>query len=240
MTALSERQKAILKVVIDLHVKSAKPVSSRHLAEKNRFALSPATVRNELAQLEEEGYLLQPHTSAGRVPTEKAYRFYVAELAEGTKLAEPSPRRLKNELFSEEQNHRTVLKKSAKVLARHSGGLALAGLSDSEEIYQAGLTQLIAEPEFADFNVVFEMAGMLEDIHERLDKFFDSLVAKETETFIGRENPFGLEEFSMISRGCKVDGREGFLVIVGPTRMNYRKNISLVEQLGEFLDNLEG
>src|SRR5215467_7025168 len=83
---LSEREKEILKSVIKSYISSGKPVGSRFLSKRRKDNLSPATIRNIMADLEEAGYLVQPHTSAGRVPTDKGYRFYVDNLLDSTKL----------------------------------------------------------------------------------------------------------------------------------------------------------
>lgn len=78
--SLSERKKQILKAIIDAHISCGEPVGSKSLSQNKQIALSSATIRNELAELTEMGYLAQPHTSAGRVPTERGYRFYVDSL----------------------------------------------------------------------------------------------------------------------------------------------------------------
>ncbi|PTQ51129.1 MAG: Heat-inducible transcription repressor HrcA [Brockia lithotrophica] len=77
MELLNERQEAILRAVVELHVRFAEPIGSRTIAKLAGIPLSPATIRNEMADLEEMGYLEQPHTSAGRIPSEKGYRYYV-------------------------------------------------------------------------------------------------------------------------------------------------------------------
>ena len=80
LSELSERKKLILKAIIDSHIHNGEPVGSKYLSENKQIACSSATIRNEMAELEEAGYLEQPHSSAGRVPSEKGYRFYVDEL----------------------------------------------------------------------------------------------------------------------------------------------------------------
>ncbi len=80
--SLSARKKEILRAVVIDYVKAAQPVGSRTIARRYKIGLSPATIRNEMADLEEMGYLVQPHTSAGRIPSQKGYRFYVDELME--------------------------------------------------------------------------------------------------------------------------------------------------------------
>lgn len=85
---LTDRKKQILKIVVDGYVATAEPVSSKAIAEKMPGRISSATIRNELADLVEMGYLEQPHTSAGRVPSAKGYRLYVNELMERRALPE--------------------------------------------------------------------------------------------------------------------------------------------------------
>src|SRR5258708_7576957 len=77
---LDERRAAILRAVVEGYIETAQPVGSGHVARGEGIAVSPATIRNEMVALEQEGYLLQPHTSAGRVPTDKGYRFFVDSL----------------------------------------------------------------------------------------------------------------------------------------------------------------
>ena len=79
---LSERKKLILKAIVDAHIADGEPVGSKYLMEMKQIPCSSATIRNEMAELEAMGYLEQPHTSAGRVPSERGYRFYVDALLE--------------------------------------------------------------------------------------------------------------------------------------------------------------
>ncbi|HAM95779.1 TPA: hypothetical protein DCP81_02435 [Candidatus Azambacteria bacterium] len=236
---LTERQKAILKAVIENYIKSAKPVSSWDLTEKRDLRVSSATIRNEFAALEETGHLFQPHTSAGRLPTEKAYRFYVEGCLKERELARSEREKVAQELFSESEKRDAILKKTAKILSHHSHGLALVGFFDSEEIYRSGLSRLFSEPEFIGTNLVFEAAEALDELDSYFDKLLDAFAESAPEIYIGSENPLGLEEFSFIGRHYRLADRDGFLALMGPTRMNYRKNISLIEYLGEILDNIE-
>ena len=79
---LSERKKLILKALVEAHIEGGEPVGSKYIVQNNLLTCSAATIRNEMAELEQMGYLVQPHTSAGRVPSEMGYRFYVDSLVE--------------------------------------------------------------------------------------------------------------------------------------------------------------
>ena len=94
---LDEREKRILSAVIHNYIATAMPVGSRTIARKYRFALSPATIRNCMADLEDSGYLAHPHTSAGRIPTDKGYRFYVNSLMERRDLSLEEKARIEKE-----------------------------------------------------------------------------------------------------------------------------------------------
>ena len=102
MSDLSERQKVILSLVVHEYVRTANPVGSKSLVNQYHLDYSPATVRNELAALTEEQYLSQPYTSAGRVPTEKGYRFFVSGLIQMRELPEETRRMIEHQ-FSQAQ-----------------------------------------------------------------------------------------------------------------------------------------
>ena len=86
MMLLDDRKKRILQSIIDDYISTAEPVGSRTVARKHEFGLSSATIRNEMADLEEMGFIKQPHTSAGRVPSDQGYRFYVDKLMKASQL----------------------------------------------------------------------------------------------------------------------------------------------------------
>lgn len=95
---LSERKKKILQAVIDEYIGTAEPVGSRSISKKESLGLSSATIRNEMADLEEMGYLIQPHTSAGRVPSDEGYRFYVNSLMQRYQLGIEAIKQLQSEM----------------------------------------------------------------------------------------------------------------------------------------------
>src|SRR5437660_4221509 len=115
---LDERKAAILRVVVEEYIETAQPVGSAHVARSGVTAVSPATVRNEMAVLEHDGYLAQPHTSAGRIPTDKGYRAFVDELAEPGQLAAPQ-RQLVRDFFTRAHGElEEMLQDTSRLLAR--------------------------------------------------------------------------------------------------------------------------
>jgi heat-inducible transcriptional repressor len=114
---LNEREQEILRCVIKVYISSGKPVGSRTLSRKHRDALSPATIRNIMADLEEAGYLHQPHTSAGRVPTDKGYRFYVDNLMESSRLNKSDKQFINHSIFKI-NSHDSVMERISQTISQ--------------------------------------------------------------------------------------------------------------------------
>ena len=115
---LDERKKRILKVVTDDYISSAEPVGSRTIARRYDLGLSPATIRNEMADLEEGGFLEQPHTSAGRVPSERGYRYYVDALMAVRQITDPELKSIYRELENYHQEIESLIHQTSKILVQ--------------------------------------------------------------------------------------------------------------------------
>lgn len=114
---LDERKYLILQAIIDDYIMTAMPVGSRTISRKSGVGYSPATIRNEMSDLEELGYLDQPHTSAGRVPSNKAYRLYVDHLMKTVKLTSDERERMHEHLISKSKQVEGVIRSAAGVLS---------------------------------------------------------------------------------------------------------------------------
>jgi len=121
---LNEREKAILRNVIHQFILTANPVGSRNIARKYDLGLSPATIRNIMADLEETGFLGHPHTSAGRIPTDKGYRLYVDSLMEITDLAFEQKKQIQNRLYQDSADTEDLLRISSMILSDITNQLA--------------------------------------------------------------------------------------------------------------------
>jgi heat-inducible transcriptional repressor len=122
---LTERQKLILALVIREFVDSTQPVGSKSLVEAYKLDFSSATVRNEMAALTDAGYLQQPHTSAGRSPTEEGYRFFVSQLMGHTILPEQTQRTIQHQFYQARHDFDQWMRLAASILARQSQGASL-------------------------------------------------------------------------------------------------------------------
>jgi len=235
---MESRQELILGSVIREYVDSAIPVSSSLLVEKYDFNLSPATIRFEMSELENDGYLYQPHISAGRIPTDKGFRYFVDVLMEDKKLSQREQRSLQIELLKLKAQNKMLARTTAKLLAAMSGNLAVSGVIDSDDFYKAGIQKLLSQPEFNDLDSISKIAEVVDYLDESLEELSNELKNKtEVEIYIGEENPIcGADECSMVvSKYNLKNGEEGLLAIIGPKRMKYSRNVSLIDYLKKLL-----
>src|SRR3989338_10394438 len=242
--ALKDRQKLILDAVIQEYIETAFPVASSRIVDKFKFPYSSATVRNELLALDEAGFLEQPHTSAGRIPTEKGYRFYIEEYFDGDELLEKNERVILSEIFSarggsaygrQQNTEEEFLKLLARTVSEISRSFTVAGLYENDMFYKTGISEAFDEPEFEYKNTLKEFSGLSDFIDEEIRNIFEPGDFKKPKAFVGKENPirearnYGMVVSSVITPNKK----ETLVAVLGPKRMDYRKNISLFEFLGE-------
>ena len=131
---LTERQKLLLSLVVHEHTRSAQPVGSKTLVEQFTLPISSATIRNEMTVLTELGYLRQPHTSAGRVPTEEGYRFFVSNLAQQTTLPAPMRNTIAHQFYQARQDLDGWLRLAASVLANQSQAASIVTAPHTEKV----------------------------------------------------------------------------------------------------------
>ncbi len=230
------RQEAILKCIVDEYIRSAEPVGSRMVSELERLDCSPATIRNDMATLEQAGYIAQPHTSAGRVPTEKAYVYYLQHFVEGGRAVknQESKNRIQKRMKEEENDQGDPMKSLAKTLMGLSGEMALVAVDPRRSFY-AGVGNLFEKPDFGELSVVRELSHLLDRFDDVMGEVFER-VQREPEVMIGSDNPFG-KEMSAIMVKCRLpNGQIGILGLIGPMRMDYEKNIGIIEEVRDILD----
>lgn len=223
---MTERQKQILNIIIREYVKTSEPVGSNTIVFGYDLGVSPATIRLEMAYLEKEGYIYQPHTSAGRVPTDKGYRWFVSSVQEEKpELSEREEKALKKKLTSFSDMEKTV-KMAAHLLSDLTHCAALATFSSSE-IYYYGISYIFRQPEFENRLAALSFA----DLVDHLNEFLMELPQVKSEIiYIGQENPYLKKAgCSMIMSPYHLKEREGLLGLVGPTRMSYEKNLPLLD-----------
>lgn len=228
---INTRQKSILDAVIREFVRTAEPVSSHRIVDKYRFPFSPATVRNDFLVLDEDGYLEQPHTSAGRIPTEKGYRFFVDAHTKDIQAA-AKPRNDFTALRAA-RDAEQFLRIVAKQVAALSDGMVFAICPESELFFSSGLAHVLDEPEFDDMLLRTHFAELIDEFDTIMEKTFCSSDFTAPRAFIGNENPIKeARQYGMIVASFETPyNQEGMVSIIGPKRMDYSRNISLLREL---------
>ena len=243
--SLTKRQEDILFAIIEEYAELATPVGSVTLAKL--FDVSSATIRSEMARLEDYGYIAQPHTSAGRVPTDAGYRYYVNALSEHPdtieqaghyhQVAEDKPLDRGNralEVRIGSQNRADfAIRGAVDTLVELTGNLGLATIGD--QLYISGISRLFTQPEFLDTRRVQAVAELLDNLEPWLR---EAAPGQPLNIFIGQENPIGkTSQVSLIiSRFRSPYSDRSHIGVLGPTRQNYAKVMSLVRLAGSMLE----
>ena len=228
------RAQKILAAIVKEYSETATPVGSKELVEKYHFKESSATIRNEMAALEKIGYIMQPHKSAGRIPTDKGYRFFVNELMRRFELSEKERRMLKGELVKLNAQHEQLGKSISNLLSQVSGQAAFALLPNQSSA--TGLSHIIGDPEFTDPKTMKQVAQLLENIDQSANKLIKKTDVT-VEAIIGGESPVPVpKNLSLIVSNVRMkDGKQGVIGIIGPKRMAYAKNLSIIEYLAKLI-----
>lgn len=225
---LSPREQQILRVIVNEYRSSAAPVGSQLVWQRYGLGISPATIRNVMAALTQAGYLRQPHTSAGRVPTEQAYRLFV----EGAEASAPNAaEREKLSLRIKKAPNATA---AANVLTRQlaevAGAVGVYVDADGVRVY--GLANAFGHPEFQDIRVARYLAEVIDQAGEWLPKL--AVEPGKVAMRIGEENQdYRARQVSVLA---STDG-ERYYAVIGSTRMPYQKLLSLFEYGQELVRN---
>lgn len=226
---LTERQAGLLRLVVDHYVETAEPVGSKFLVEEKGLDISGATVRNELRELEEAGFLTHPHTSAGRIPTEAGYRYYVTHLMQ--------PKKLKKQLLAEyaavyQQGSGPTdgVKRLAKHMAEYAQNAIIVTFG-SESIYYTGLSNLFSQPELREHGQSVNVSAMFDQCEERLPEL-GKLMQTDIHVFIGSQNPLGTFCGAVAVKATA----EILMAFVGPMRMDYARSVALASHVRALLN----
>ncbi|HSX27867.1 MAG TPA: transcriptional regulator [Candidatus Saccharimonadales bacterium] len=230
---MTDRQALILASIVEQYAEVAAPVGSVTLAKL--FAVSPATIRAEMARLEEKGYITQPHTSAGRIPTDKGYRFYVNRLTSQTevpRLVDRSARAIDTRVAGAGEPAQAIRSAvDSLVEITHNLGIATIG----GQLYMSGLSHLFRQPEFVQAQAVYEVATLLDNLEPWLR---EAAPLAPLNVYIGEENPIGRSSGCtlIISRFRSPYSDRSYIGILGPTRQSYRHTMNVVQHAAQSLE----
>jgi heat-inducible transcriptional repressor len=229
---MTERQTLILRAIVEQYAEVAAPVGSSLLAKV--FGVSSATIRSEMAELERLGFIIQPHTSAGRVPTDKGYRFYVNQVSESDSpvIDRRAERALSARVEGGGLPERTI-RNAVDTLVELTHNLGIATIGN--QLYMSGLTNLFTQPEFAGGGHVKEVARLLDNLEPWLK---EAAPNEPLSVFIGQENPIGRNSGCslIISRFRSPYSDKSYVGVLGPTRQSYGPVMRLVQKTGQALE----
>jgi heat-inducible transcriptional repressor len=229
---MTQRQEKILAAIVEQYAEVASPVGSSLLARA--FGVSSATIRSEMAGLERLGYITQPHTSAGRIPTDKGYRYYVNSLSDTSQkaVAGRAERALAARVGDGGGPERTI-RNAVETLVELTHNLGLATIGD--RLYMSGLSNLFGQPEFMHPGQVQEVARLLDNLEPWLH---ETAPNQPLSVYIGHENPIGASAGCslIISRFRSPYSDKSYIGVLGPTRQSYRDVMNLVGRAGKALE----
>ncbi|HEX9679538.1 MAG TPA: transcriptional regulator [Candidatus Saccharimonadales bacterium] len=233
---MTERQAAILAAIVEQYAEVMSPVGSVTLAKL--FNASSATIRAEMAKLEEMGYVTHPHTSAGRIPTDQGYRWFVNSLGEQDKVGAPTINRSARAIDTRVRNAGEpdqAIRSAVRSLVELTQNVGLATIGPS--LYVRGFASLFDQPELMNFTSAREVASLLDNLEPWLK---EAGLNQPLSVYIGRENPIGKNSGCtlIISRFRSPYSDESYIGVLGPTRQDYRTVINLVRHTGRMLETV--
>ncbi|MEK7523832.1 MAG: DeoR family transcriptional regulator [Patescibacteria group bacterium] len=233
-----DRRNAILQAIIKEFIETAEPVGSQAIVLGYHFSVSPATIRNDMSTLEDEGYIFQPHTSAGRIPTDTGYRLYVNELADYATAEKQAMKALQKVVSDYElQKAREKIYDGVRILAQTTGNVSFATMPDNQRTFYLGVSNVLKQPEFSHDTM---RASQVMEVLENTDHFVNTLrqldIGQDIKILIGHENILPqIQSCAMIVGKYKVGGYEGFMGLLGPTRMRYPFNHVIVKKVRDMM-----
>ena len=239
---LTARQTSLLKTIIDEYIKTADAVGSENLDKKYNLGVSPATIRNEMALLTKSGYLKQPHTSSGRVPTPTAMKFYIDQLMEEKQMSLVDEVKAKEEVWDSRNQIDDLMDEATRALASRTKSIAVGALKDKDKkdkFWQAGHSYIFNNPEYAEMAACQNLFSLFEEF-DKLDRlFFGFESTSPLDVMFGEE--LGWKELmpaGIVSTHFTVHGNPGALGIIGPARADYSTVIPILRYFGGLIQEV--
>lgn len=237
---LTTRQIKLLEAIIKEYSKTSSPVGSKTVVKKYSLKVSPATVRNEMASLLEEGFLEMMHTSSGRVPTSRAFRFFIEEMMEEEELPVLQEVAFKQKLWPQRFEFEKLFREAVLSLSEVTENLAVAITSDGFVSY-AGAYQLLDKPEFEETQAAKNILKLI-DRNDLLEEMFERLIVSNDVTVaIGDEIGYpDMDRCALVATPFNCGKKTGYVSVLGPTRMDYPSVVPAVRYTGSLIEELVG
>lgn len=241
MSKLNERQENLLKVIIEEFITSAEPVGSDTIVKKYDLGVSPATVRNEMVKLADEGYLEKAYSSSGRVPTPVGFRYYIQKLMPENKLPVSSEVALRQRLYDKRFKEDELLRDAVKALSEETKKMSL-GTIENGPFYYAGISNILDNPEFFDIDLTKTVLDLLDEQQFLWDTLSRVVSEDPTTVLIGSEmgGMSSLAPCSLVFTRYHLGNRQGYLGVLGPSRMSYPQIMPRVRYIGSLIEELLG
>ncbi|MBU1039325.1 hypothetical protein KKC17_03855 [Patescibacteria group bacterium] len=222
---MNERQHTLLAEIIRSYIKNAELVSSKAL--QGNLGISSATIRNEMVDLTDQGYLAQPHTSAGRQPTIKAYRYYLDKIMFPVEPNQDDKKKLEQIFYGRTSlEPETVLRQLAKELASLTNQAAVIGFS-GHDVYYTGLSNLFYQPEFSHLDMIRSISSAIDQLDESMAQLYKTMTS-DVQIKIGRDNPFGAD-CAVVCLAYPGKHHPQLVGLLGPLRMDYDYNVGTLQ-----------
>ena len=234
---IQQRKDRILAIVIGRYIKTVSPVGSQYITEEHNLDVSPATVRNILADLEEEGYLTHPHTSAGRMPTQQGYRYYVDHLMNEIQLLEEEKKKITQEYKRHARQLEDLVEKTSQVISDLTHYTSIVSIDDEDgnKTICKGTGYVVGYTENTDIVKMQAILKILEE-KERIMELINRTLEKKIEIYIGHEMALkDMESCSLAISHFEKDGMKGRIAVLGPTRMQYDRVVSTLDYISQIL-----
>jgi transcriptional regulator of heat shock response len=238
-TDQQERKDLVLGYVVEQYIKNLNPIGSAFLAKEYHLDWSSATIRNILAELEEEGYLTHPHTSAGRIPTHRGYRYYVDHLMHQIQLLEGEKNRIQKEYRDSISKLEKLVEKTSRIVSEVTHYTSIISVDGWEgQIIYRGTNYVVGYPEMQDIKTIQNMLKVLEE-KERIFEVISRDLQSKIDIYIGQE--IACKEIE----GCSLavceyhqkDGSSGRIAVLGPTSMDYERVVSTLTYVTEIISD---
>ena len=257
---LTARRDRIFDIIVRSYIDTAEPVGSRTISKRHGVGLSSASIRNVMADLEEEGLITHPHTSAGRIPTDKGYRYYVDRLMAPEQVTPKEKHWIHGE-FSKVKTIEGLAEKVSKVISELTESTALLYIKnlkrvsfltylleelveterlndffeEEAELFVEGAFRIFEQPEFRDLRMIKSLLQAFDEKYNILQIFVKDLEEEGVHIHIGSENALGeLNNISLVIKDCYLGNTPiGGVAALGPTRMRYAKVVAIVDYVAD-------